>query len=79
MKLSDVRPCDVCGGKVSPLFYVLRVSQAIFNAQAANEVLGLTTMVGGSLDLAEAMAPQPEVIMVLGDEVPALMTEFVVC
>lgn len=64
---------------MSPLFYVLRVSQAAFNAQAANEVLGLTGMFGGSLDLAEAIAPQPEVVMVLGDEVPALMTEFVIC
>lgn len=78
MKLSEIRPCDNCGGKIAPLFYVLRISQAMF-MPSTNEVLGLTQCFRGALALAEAMAPEPEVVMVLGDEDKALQTELFIC
>ena len=83
MKLSDLRPCDACGGKLksdmAAGFYVVRFSLAMFKPQAANQVLGLTQIFQGALRLAEAMAPEADVVMVCGDEEPALMTELLVC
>src|SRR3990172_1147169 len=42
MKLSQIRPCDNCGRKIAPSFYVARFSIALFNPRATNEVLGMT-------------------------------------
>lgn len=79
MRLSELRPCDKCGGLIAPLFTVVRVSQAMINERAARGVLGLTTMFNGALGLAEAMAPEPEAVMVFGDKDGRLMTEILLC
>lgn len=83
MKLSELRPCDACGGKLksdmAAGFYVVRFSLAIFKPQAVNQVLGLTQMFGGALGLAEAMAPESDVVIVAGDQEPQLMNELLVC
>lgn len=81
MKLTDLRPCDNCQGKLVPTFYVVRFSQALFNARAANQVLGLNQIFGGSaFGLAEAFAPNPDgAVMVFGDKDPSLQTELLVC
>lgn len=67
MKLSDLRPCDGCGGSVAPVFYVLRVSTAVVSPDAAHQVLGLRQMFGGSLALAEVFAPAEPVVQVDGE------------
>lgn len=77
MKLSDLRPCDKCGARMSGPFYVIRVSQAMVMPSAQQQV-GLALMLG-SLALAEAMGPDPDVVKVFGDENPALMTELHLC
>lgn len=69
MKLSEIRPCDSCGGKIAPVFYVIRMSPAVVNSSAVNQILGLNQYFGGNaLDLAEAMSPEPEVVKIAMDE-----------
>jgi len=41
--------------------------------------MGLMQMFGGNLALAEAMSPEPDCVMVMGDEEPSLMTELFIC
>ena len=79
MKLSEMRPCAKCHGKVAPIWYVLRVSQAMINPRAGNQVLGMMQMLGGNLALAETIAPEPDCVLVMGDKEPALMTELNLC
>lgn len=79
MKLSEIRPCDACGGEIVPVFYVLRLSMALFKPQAVNTTMGLAQMFHGNITLAEVMSSQPEAVTVLGDENPDLMTELLIC
>lgn len=78
MKLSELRPCDKCGGKIAPVFYVVRVSLAIVTP-AANTTLGLNQMFRGNLALAEVFTSEPHPVKVAGDEDPNLMTELFLC
>lgn len=79
MKLSELRPCDCCGGKIAPHFYVVRLSQAMVMAKEANAVLGLAQMFGGALGLAEVVAPDADAVKIFGDERKELMHEFFLC
>src|SRR3990172_12388495 len=81
MKLSQLRPYDVCGGKIAPSFYVIRLSFALFKPRTTNEVLGLTQFFQGSLGLAEVFAPDQDVVVVAMDdkELQELTHEFFVC
>lgn len=79
MKLSELKSCAVCNGKIAPLWYVVRVSQAMLNPRAANQTLGLMQMFGGNLALAEIMSPEPDCVLVMGDKEPSLMTEINIC
>ena len=79
MKLSELKPCAVCKGKIAPIWYVVRISQAMLKPQATNQVMGLMQMFGGNLAVAEAMAPDTDCVMVMGDEEPSLMTEINIC
>lgn len=78
MKLSEIRPCDNCKQKIAPIFYVVRISQALFTRET-NQVLGLVQILGGSLELAEVMSPEPDVVKVFADENKALGTELFLC
>lgn len=79
MKLSELRPCDNCGGKIIPTFMVLRISHALFKPQAMNEVLGMTQYFQGHLELAEMFVGDESVVLVTGDEDKQLMTELFIC
>lgn len=79
MKLSQLRPCDNCGGPIAPIFYVVRTSIAVFNANATNENLGLMQMFQGSLVLAETMSSQPDAVKIGGEEDKKLWTEIYLC
>ncbi len=79
MRLSELKPCAACGGKITPIWYVLRISQAMINPRSGNQVLGMMQMMGGSLALAEAMVPDADCVLVMGDEEPELMTEINLC
>ena len=80
MKLSNLRPCDNCGGSFKGgIFNVVRMSLAFVSPRAANQVLGLSQMFGGALGLAEAMSPEPEAVKIGMDEDKTLMTEMLLC
>jgi hypothetical protein len=76
MKLTELRPCDNCGGPIAPTFYVVSIDQALVHPKAANEVLGLNQMFGGhALQLAEVMAPDAEAVKM----VPGGPTKIYLC
>ncbi len=75
MRLSELRPCDLCGGAIAPIFYLVDVQVAVVDAQATNTTLGLRQALGGSMVLADAMGPGGEVR--LGG--PELTTRLFVC
>ena len=80
MKLSNLRPCDNCGGAFKGgIFNVVRTSLAFVSPKAANQVLGLNQYFGGALGLAEAMAPEPDAVKIAMDEDKTLMTEILLC
>lgn len=78
-KVTDLRPCDNCGGPIHPNFMVVRVSQAVIDANAVNQVLGTAQLMGGSIGFGELFAGEPQAVKVFGDVVPALWTELVIC
>jgi len=79
VKLSELKPCAQCGGKITPIWYVVRISQAMIKPQSGNQVLGLMQILGGSLALAETMAPEADCVLVMGDQEPSLLTELHIC
>ncbi len=80
MKLSELKPCDHCGGPLPPSWWIVRVSQAMLDREATQETLGLMQMLGGSLAIAEAMgARSEEAVLVMGDKVTGLWTEIFLC
>lgn len=82
MKLSELRPCDKCGGRIEPSFYVVEFSLALIGGRACREVFGMATILGGlhALRVAEALAPHPEhAVIVVGDEDPSLKVQLLIC
>jgi hypothetical protein len=65
MNLSDLRPCDKCGGKLYPNFYVIRASLAIFKPSATNQALGMLQFMGGNLGLAEMFTAEEPVTVAM--------------
>lgn len=83
-KLTELRPCDNCGGPVRSMFHVIRTSMATVNVQAVNEFFGMHQFFGGkaSVALVENFAPAAaDAITVAMDkpEFQELMTELVIC
>ena len=64
LKLSELRPCDACGGPIASVFRHVTVQIAIVKPQEARAQLGLAQMLGGSLALAEVMGPSPQPVTV---------------
>jgi hypothetical protein len=88
MKLSELRPCDNCGGRIigaeRRFFFVVRVSQAMVNEKAMRSTGGLLQMFGGiqnpgALSVAEVFSPDDEVVRILSDEMPEAQTELILC
>jgi len=88
MKLSELRPCDKCGGRIIDgerrFFFVVRVSQAMVNEKAMRSTGGLLQMFGGienpgALGVAEVFSPDDEVVRVLSDEASEAQTELFLC
>lgn len=81
MKLSELKPCAVCGGLLGPIWTVIRVSPALVQPRAANQVLGLAQMFNGNLGLAEVFAPNDSPVVIAMDkkEHRDCMTELHVC
>lgn len=83
MKLNEIpRECAACKKPLRFPFFRVRIDYVLGNQQAADQVLGLARMYGGSqqaLALAEVMAPTPEVAKCAGDEEPAMVTTAYLC
>jgi hypothetical protein len=82
VKVSELRPCDNCAGPIAPTFYVVRFSQAIINAAAVNEFMGMHQFFQGkaSAALVENFAPAAgDAALVFGDKDKTLETELFVC
>jgi|ERR1051325_4054951 hypothetical protein len=82
IKVSELRPCDACGGPIAPMFYVLRISLALINPEAVNEFVGMHRFFQGraSAALVENFAPRSvDAVTVAGDQAPELMTELWLC
>lgn len=41
MKLSDLRPCDHCGGAIAPFFYIVNVQIVGIDQSAVHATMGL--------------------------------------
>ena len=68
MKITDLRPCDNCGGPIGFTFYIVRSSLAVVKVQSVREYMGLGTMLG-SPRLAEVMgAHQDDVVGLMADQ-----------
>ena len=68
MKLSELRPCDNCGGQISPVFNLVTCDIGAVNPVEARTNLGLTQMFGGALGLAEVMSPTPDCVKLASDK-----------
>lgn len=73
LKLSELRPCDICGGKIIPQFYIFEIKFALFSNRGTNEVLGLTQMFGGitnpgALAIAETMSANGDRAVVVSED-----------
>lgn len=82
MKVSELRPCDSCGGPIAPMFYVLRACLALIKPDAVNQFLGMHRFFDGkaSAALVENFAPASlDAVIVVGDQKPELMTEIHLC
>ena len=79
MKLSEIRPCDNCGGNLQPIFYLVDTTLAILDHQAINQVIGMTHYMQGHLQLAEMFSPKPDVVTIAGDKDPNLRTRLFLC
>lgn len=88
MRLSELKPCACCNGPLmkppAGSWYVIRLTQALIDHRAARETGGLAMMFGGfnapgALAIAECMSPNADVVMIMGDKEPSLMTELHVC
>jgi hypothetical protein len=82
MKVSDLRPCDKCGGKIAPLFYRVRFTQALINPDAVNQFVGMHRFFGGkaSAALVENFAPaSTDAVLFFGDKDRSLEVELLIC
>jgi len=83
MKLSELRPCDNCGGKIAPIFYVLRISPAVINMRDAHQGVALGEAFGFPLELVEGMGMSGEIGTIAMDEKKdsgkQIMTEIWIC
>lgn len=81
MKLTDMRPCDNCGSIYEiGMFYVLHISLAVFKPDAVNQVMGLYRYFQGqAIHLAEMFAPDPDIVIIAGEEDPVMWTRIFLC
>jgi hypothetical protein len=55
--IKNLRPCDNCGEPIAPVFYVVRVQQAVINYNSLRSHMGLALMFNGNNALADVFNP----------------------
>lgn len=73
-----IRPCDECGGKIGPDFYVVKVAQGLVDYAAVNRHLGLAQMLQ-SAALAEVLGPDEALERIVAGEDANGWPERVLC
>lgn len=63
MKISELKPCDLCGGPIVPIHYKVTIETLGIDANKVNQTMGFAQMMGGSLPLAEIMGPHDDVLI----------------
>lgn len=87
MKASQItKGCAVCSGALGSVFFRVRVDHAVLDARAFDQVGGLERLLRGgnassptSLRIAEALAPDAEVVKFAGDMKPSLVMTVLLC
>jgi hypothetical protein len=79
MELRDLHPCDNCNGQLGGSFQVIRMSMAILNKDQLMQSLGGIQMLGGSLQIAEAMGMTGGEITVMGEKDSSLYINIILC
>lgn len=90
MKLSELHPCDECGGTLlapsAATFLVVDVQQAMVDGRAVQRMQGMAALWNRpltdpkALQLAETMGPdQGEAVMLFGEKNPELKTGLFLC
>ena len=88
IEIKDLHACDACDGHLTgengrtPLFYVVRYSQALINARGINRHLGLAQVFGGGnagMALANVMGPSEPAAEILGDQDGLAWGEMYLC
>lgn len=79
MDITEIRPCDNCGGPIRPVFVVLDESQAIMHGRNIQSFIGLSMQLDMNFKLAQMFSPDTQAAVVAGDEKPALKTRAILC
>ena len=82
MRVTELKKCAGCG-KIPTAghttFHVLTHDRAVVDVETARTVAELELAFRGATDLAEAFAPDPEIIKLMGDADPATKSTLHVC
>lgn len=79
MKLSEAPSCGSCGKKLlhtqTPLCFKIEMTPLMLDLRAAQQIEGMTMMMGGALGIAEVLGPDPDVLK----EMPETKTTSYLC
>lgn len=78
MRINDLQPCALCGGKIAPLFYEVTIQQHMIDAREVNKLTGLNAMLGGKAEswaIAQSLSPVTEVTIPLANKTAILCQE----
>lgn len=67
MKLTEIRPCDHCGGPISPMFHVLSCDVGGVNPKKTARAIAAAELCG-SFRLAEAIGMTEDPIVLASDD-----------
>lgn len=67
MKLDDLKPCASCGGPVAPIFFLVRITQALVMPGAR------------SATASDEIRNSDDAVIVFGEKRPHLYTEVFMC
>jgi len=72
MNITDIRPCDCCGGKIAPAFYRASIEHMLINFNVIQQHAGLAAMLGSpglatvmgdGSDAAQAVSSEKDIIV----------------
>ncbi len=74
-----VKPCENCGGKIGPDFYIVKLSQALVDPSAVNRYVGMTQYFQGHTALADVFATDKTLEHVMQGEDANQWPEMIIC